>query len=52
MTLAVENVSTKIVDIVAVADEGGEETIDDRLVTADSSTTASQKPRGLFTMDN
>ena len=44
MTLAVEDVSTKIVDIVAVGDGGGEETIDDRLVTVDSSATASQKP--------
>ena len=44
MTLAVEDVSTKIVDIVAVADGGGEETIDDRFVTVDSSATASQKP--------
>ena len=52
VTLAVEDVSTKNVDIVAVADGGGEETIDDRLVTVDSSATASQKPKGLFTMDN
>ena len=44
MTLSVEDVSVKIVDIVAVADGGGEETIDDRLVTVDSSATASQKP--------
>ena len=44
MTLAVEDVSTKNVDIVAVADGGGEETIDDRLVTVDNSATASKKP--------
>ena len=43
MTLAVEDVSTKNVDIVAVADGGGEETIDDRLVTVDNSATASKK---------
>ena len=43
MTLSVEDVSVKIVDIVAVADDGDEEKIDDRLVTVDSSATASQK---------
>ena len=51
-TLAVEDVSVKIVDIVAVTDDRVEEKIDDRLVTVDSSATASQKPKGLFTMDN
>ena len=43
MTLSVKDVSVKIVDIVAVADDGDEEKIDDRLVTVDSSATASQK---------
>ena len=43
MTLAVEDVSVKIVDIVAVTDDRVEEKIDDRLVTVDSSATASQK---------
>ena len=43
MTLAVEDVSVKIVDIVAVTDDHVEEKIDDRLVTVDSSATASQK---------
>ena len=43
MTLSVEDVSVKIVDIVAVADDGDEEKIDDRLVTVDSSAIASQK---------
>ena len=43
LTLVVEDDSAKIVDVVAVADDGGEEKIDDRLVTVDSSATASQK---------
>ena len=43
MTLSVKDVSVKIVDIVAVADDCVEEKIDDRLVTVDSSATASQK---------
>ena len=43
MTLAVEVVSAKIVDIVAVTNDRVEEKIDDRLVTVDSSATASQK---------
>ena len=38
-----EDVSVKIVDIVAVTDDRVEEKIDDRLVTVDSSATASQK---------
>ena len=41
--MSVEDVSVKMVDIVAVADDGVEEKNDDRLVTVDSSTTASQK---------
>ena len=41
VTLSVECANSKLVDVVAVADAVIEESVDDRLVTADSLATAS-----------